>query len=94
MRQIYDFERAAPPVLNENMLRQRLAARRRARQAALAAAGGILLQIALILIGLLAAPVSTALFAVCLGCAVASLAGGAATFVIYRRMIRKGGNPL
>ncbi|MFR8010604.1 MAG: hypothetical protein ACLU8W_02400 [Clostridia bacterium] len=94
MRQIYDFERAAPPVLNENILRHTLERRRRRRQAVIAAVGGILLQIALILIGLLAAPVSTALFAVCLGCAVASLAGGTATFVIYRRLIRKGGNPL
>lgn len=94
MRQIYNFERESPPTLNENMLRQHLAARRRKRQAFLAALGGILLQIALILIGLLVAPVSTVLFVLCLGCAIVSLVGGAVTFAIYRRLIRKGGNPL
>lgn len=94
MRQIYNFEQESPPTLNENILRQHLAARRRKRQVFLAALGGILLQIALIFIGLLVVPVSTALFVLCLGYAIVSLAGGAVTFTVYRRLIRKGGNSL
>ena len=53
MKQIYDFDRYPPPVLNENMLRDKLEKRSKKRQIILLAAGGVLLQITALLLGVL-----------------------------------------
>ena len=54
MKQLYAFENKTPPVINENMLKAKIEKKKIQRQTALLAAGGILLQIAVILLGLLA----------------------------------------
>lgn len=93
MRQIYDFEREIPPALNENMLRARLARKRCRRQAALVAAAGLLFQAVFLLLGLITMGSAPILFAACAIITALSLCGGAATFAVYCRLIRKGGNP-
>ncbi|MDO4582295.1 MAG: hypothetical protein Q4B96_06925 [Bacillota bacterium] len=64
MKQIYDFELNSPPVLNENMLRQKAEERRLQWQTALIAAAAVLMQVVIVLLGFSAIdfyPVLTAL---------------------------------
>ena len=51
MKQIYDFNRYPPPVLNENMLRDKLEKRSKKRLTILLAVSGVLLQIVALLLG-------------------------------------------
>ena len=51
MKQIYNFETKQPPVLNESMLRAELEKRRLRRQTTIATVAGILMQLALLLLG-------------------------------------------
>ena len=52
MKQIYDFERAVPPVLTEAMLRKRIEARTLRRQALLISIGGSLMQLCLLVLSM------------------------------------------
>ena len=52
MKQIYDFERAVPPVVTEAMLRKRIEARTLRRQALLISIGGSLMQLCLLVLSM------------------------------------------
>ena len=52
MKQIYNFEHINPPVLNENMLRQKAEAQKLQWQTALIAAAAILLQAIIVFTGI------------------------------------------
>lgn len=52
MKQIYDFEQNNPPVLNENMLRQKAEERKLQWQTALIAAAAILVQAIVVIVGI------------------------------------------
>ncbi|MBQ8813663.1 MAG: hypothetical protein IJZ85_04120 [Lachnospiraceae bacterium] len=52
MKQIYHFEQSVPPVLNENILQRKLRERERQKQTAMAAVGGILLEISILLLSI------------------------------------------
>ena len=52
MKQIYHFEQNMPPVLNETILQKKLRDRERQRQTAMAAVGGILLEISILLLSI------------------------------------------
>jgi len=51
MKQIFDFEKNSPPIINENMLRAELEKRRLQKQLAMIVIAGVLLQCALLLCG-------------------------------------------
>lgn len=89
MKQIYDFDRYPPPVLNENMLRAKLETRRKNRQIILLAAGGVLLQVAALLTGILTFETYPLLSVSCLIYQLVSMAGGGVIAVVYAQ---KGGN--
>ena len=91
MRQIYDFERHDPPVLNENMLRAEAERRKRQRQTALLAAAGLLLQAAVALLGYSAVDWYPWLSALCFGHVVVGTTGCGVVAVVYSR---KGGKIL
>ena len=85
MNLIYIFEREAPPALTENILRIKLEQRRLSRQTALLAAGGILLQIVILTLGLFAWNMAPLLTVLCGGSVLMSAAGSAAIAVLYTR---------
>ena len=85
MKLIYIFEREAPPALTENILRIKLEQRRLSRQTALLAAGGILLQIVILTLGLFAWNMAPLLTVLCGGSVLMSAAGSAANAVLYTR---------
>lgn len=85
MKLIYIFEREAPPALTENILRIKLEQRRLSRQTALLAAGGILLQIVILTLGLFAWNMAPLLTVLCGGSVLVSAAGSAAIAVLYTR---------
>lgn len=85
MKLIYIFEREAPPALTENILRIKLEQRRLSRQTALLAAGGILLQIVILTLGLFAWNMAPLLTVLCGGSVLMSAAGSAAIAVLYTR---------
>lgn len=89
MKQIYDFDRYPPPVLNENMLRDKLEKRSKKRQIILLAAGGVLLQITALLLGVLTSSLYPMLSVCCLVYQLVSMSGGGVIAVIYAQ---KGGN--
>ena len=89
MKQIYDFDRYPPPVLNENMLRDKLEKRSKKRQIILLAAGGVLLQITALLLGVLTCDRYPMLSVCCLVYQLVSMSGGGVIAVIYAQ---KGGN--
>lgn len=88
MKQIYNFERHAPPVLDENMLRCELERRKLQWQTTLFALAGILLQIVAALFGVSAVDWYPWLSAICFGYVIVSMTGGAVVAVVYSR---KGG---
>ena len=88
MRQIYDFEGNEPPVLNENMLIDRQRSRRNSVQLCLAVAAGILLQLAVLLLGWSAVDWYPELTALCFGYVLVSATGGGVIAVVWSR---KGG---
>ena len=83
MKQIYDFDRYPPPVLNENMLRDKLEKRSKKRQIILLAAGGVLLQITALLLGVLTCDRYPMLSVCCLVYQLVSMSGGGVIAVIY-----------
>lgn len=85
MKLIYIFEREAPPALTENILRIKLEQRRLSRQTALLAAGGILLQIVILTLGLFAWNMAPLLTVLCGDSVLVSAAGSAAIAVLYTR---------
>ena len=85
MRQIYDFERHAPPALNENMLRAELERRKRHRQTALLAVAGLLLQAAVTLLGYSALDWYPWLSALCFSHVIVSTTGCGVVAVIFSR---------
>ena len=89
MKQIYDFDRYSPPVLNENMLRGELEKRRKKRQTILLAIGGVLFEIAALLMGVLTRESYPVVTLACLCHAVISSAGSGVIAVVYAQ---KGGN--
>lgn len=89
MKQIYDFDRYFPPVLNENMLRGELEKRRKKRQIILLAVGGVLFEIAALLIGVLTRESYPVVALACLCHVVISSAGSGVIAVVYAQ---KGGN--
>lgn len=89
MKQIYDFDRYPPPVLNENMLRGELEKRSKKRQIILLAVGALLLQIAALLLGVLTCNRYPILSFGCLAYQVVSMAGAGVIAVVYAQ---KGGN--
>lgn len=88
MKQIYDFERERPPVLNEAMLRRELEGRRVRRSALLILLSGVLLQLALLLFSFLVFGEYPAM-ALAVQCyVVVSMAGSGAIAIMY---VQKGG---
>lgn len=89
MKQIYDFDRYSPPVLYENMLREELEKRRKKRQTILLAIGGVLFEIAALLMGVLTRESYPVVTLACLCHVVISSAGSGVIAVVYAQ---KGGN--
>lgn len=88
MKQIYNFERHNPPVLNENMLRAELERRRLRWQTALLALAGILLQVVIVLFGYSAIDWYPWISAICFGYVIITTTGCGVIAVTYSR---KGG---
>lgn len=88
MKQIYDFERHDPPVLNENMLRVEAERRRRHWQTALLAVAGLLLQAAIAMLGYSAIDWYPWLSAACFAHVIVSTTGCGVVAVVYSQ---KGG---
>ena len=91
MRQIYDFERHAPPALNENMLRAEAERRGRHRQTALLALAGLLLQAVVVLFGYSALDWYPWLSALCFAHVIISTTGCGVIAVVYSQ---KGGRTI
>ena len=89
MKQIYDFDRYPPPVLNENMLRGELEKRSKKRQIILLAVGGVLLQIVALLLEVLTCDRYPIFSVCCLVYQLVSMTGGGVIAVVYAQ---KGGN--
>ena len=88
MKQIYDFERQNPPVLNENMIRAEIERRRLRCHTVLLVLAGILLQVAIALLGYSAWDWYPWISAVCFLYIVVSAAGGGVVAAAYSK---KGG---
>lgn len=82
MKQIYNFEQAAPPVLTEALLRQRAKDR---KQAAMAMAAGILMELCIVLLAILLSDPEPVWALLCLGYVVVSLAGSSVILVYFRK---------
>ena len=89
MKQIYDFDRYPPPVLNENMLRGELEKRSKKRQTILLALSGVLLQIVALLLDVLTCDRYPIFSVCCLVYQLVSMTGGGVIAVVYAQ---KGGN--
>ena len=85
MKQIYDFERVEPPVLNQNMLKRKEKAKRQNGAVILAVVAGILLQIAMLLFGWTALEWYPSISALCFGYTAISLTGGGIVAIIYSK---------
>lgn len=88
MKTIYNFEMHAPPHLTEAMLQARIEARKKHLQTLLVLLSGVLMQVAIVLLGALAAPRSPAFSFICLVYVLISTAGGSVIAVIF---VQKGG---
>lgn len=88
MKQIYNFERVQPPVLNEKMIRSEIEKRRLHVQTALVALSAILLLVAMILLGFFAYETYPLIALFCFLHALVSATGGGVLAVIFTR---KGG---
>ena len=88
MKQIYDFEQAAPPVLTEAMLRKQLEQQKLRRQAFLVSIGGALMQLCLLVLALLLHP-AYPLLSILTGCYVLlSTAGTGLLAVVFWKQRR------
>ncbi len=88
MKQIYDFERFDPPVLNERMLRRELEKRVERRRTVLLAAAGALFEALFILLGLLCMVAYPILALGCICFAIVSTAGSIVIVIVFTQ---KGG---
>lgn len=88
MKTIYNFEAHTPPTLTETMLQARLEARKKHLQTLLVLLSGVLMQVAIVLLGVLAAPHSSVFALLCLVYVLISTAGGGVITVIF---VQKGG---
>lgn len=91
MKQIYNFEQHDPPALNENMLRAELERRALRRQTTLTALAGLLSQITMLVLGILALPFMPTVSVFCFCYVTVAMTGSAVLAVICTR---KGGNDL
>lgn len=89
MKQIYSFEQENPPVLSESLLRAKLERRRLHRQTALLAAGGILLQLVILALGLFTRDLAPLLTLFCVGMVLVSAAGSGTIAILYAQ--KRGG---
>lgn len=88
MKTIYNFEAHTPPILTETMLQNRLEARKKHLQTILVLLSGVLMQVAIVLLGALAAPRSPVFALLCLVYVLISTVGGSVIAVIF---VQKGG---
>ena len=88
MRQIYDFEQHTPPVLNENILQNRLEQRKLRLQMTLIAFAGVLVQAVLVMLGFFTFDEYPFLSAICISYVIISTTGGGVLAIVYTR---KGG---
>ena len=88
MKQIYNFEQAQPPVLNERTIRSQIEKRRLHMRTALVALAAILLLVAMTLLGFLAYETYPWITLFCFIYALVSTTGGSIVAVIFTH---KGG---
>lgn len=88
MKQIYDFERFTPPILNENMLRRELERRAERRRTVLLVLAGALFQVLFVLFGLLCWETVPALALGSICFAIISVIGNCVIAIVYAQ---KGG---
>lgn len=91
MNQIYDFTQYTPPLLNERLLLAERERRKLRRQTALIALAGILMQLAVLLLGFSLIRVDPAFTWLSLGYAAVSSTGAGVLALVFTR---KGGIPL
>ena len=89
MKQTFDFERFAPPVLNENILRRELEKRAERRHTVLLVVAGALFEAVFILLGLLCWNTAPALTLIGIGLSVASMMGSGVIAIVYTEYSRK-----
>ena len=89
MKPIYDFEAAAPPLLNERILREAAARKKAERQTLILTLAALLCQIAALLLGFAAIGWHPLLAAVCFGYVLVSATGGSIIAIVYSK---KGGH--
>lgn len=89
MKQIYNFEAAQPPALNENVIRSELEKRRKKWQTVLVAMAGILFQTAILLLGLMAADEYPAFEFMSILYVVVSIAGSGAIAIVFAQKKEK-----
>ncbi len=85
MKQIYDFEAENPPVLNENMLRNKIEKCKLQRQTAVLALSGILMEMVVLLLGLVSWKEYPVLGIICFVYVIVSATGAAIMSVIFSR---------
>lgn len=83
MRQIYNFERVQPPVLNESMLRGEMERRTLRLQTLLLTISAILLMVAMLLLGIFAYESYPLIALLCFAYTVISATGGGIMAVIF-----------
>lgn len=88
MKQTFDFERFAPPALNENILRRELEKRAERRRTVLLTVAGALFEAVFILLGLLCWNTTPALTLAGIGLAIVSAVGSGVIAIVYTQ---KGG---
>ncbi len=88
MKQIYNFEKYNPPILNENMIRTELEKRRLQKQAVIIAIAGILMQVAVLLVAGVLYEEFTMLAVACVGYVFVSILGSAVITVVCTKKRR------
>ena len=88
MKQIYDFEKHTPPVLNESMLRNKMEQRKLRLQTALIAFASILVQAVLVMLGFFTFEEYPFLSVICIIYVILSTTGSGVLAIVYTR---KGG---
>ena len=88
MKQIYRFDAAAPPPVNERSLRAELERRKLKRQTALFALAGMLIDWCLIAAAIALYPVNPTVSIACFAYAGFALCGGGAVAIVFTRKRR------
>lgn len=83
MKQIYDFELYSPPIVNENTLNKKLEKRRLKYQTCIIAIAALLLQIAIIMLGVLTIETYPFLMVAGMFYVLVSIIGGSVIAAIY-----------